>query len=435
MRRFTDGAFELIVVENGTVEAEAVGEPSADGAHADADADGWTRIRNPRNEGFAFAANQGLDRARGPVVAILHDDVIVGPGWMRRARALLDANESIGAVGPAMNECLGAQRMRMVSYAVKDAGDGGDAGDGVAAFAQLWAAEHQGEIAIVPRLSGACLVLRREVVMRVGGFDTFFGLGKGAEDDYTLRVARAGWKLAIALDVFVHHQGGVTYRRRQHDPRRAADDGWRVLCAKLNHPVTSAAPADLARLGAVPFDLTRDRLPLRYDHIFCREAPPLALSCRQPVRFLCIADDLDRHGREVAPRARGIEADGAATGWRAVVLRFVAAFSGRDPVALVVRVEPPRPGDAEVALAEVAAALARADVSLADVPEILFEATAIPAGSRGSIYTAAQIFLRTDGERDQIRAREAAACGLALVDAKLGSGELRRSLAARQTSR
>src|SRR4029077_15740950 len=109
--------------------------------------------------------------------------------------------------------------------------------------------------------------------------------------------------------------------------------------------------------------------------------------------------------------------------------------SGRDPVALVVRVEPPRPGDAEVALAEVAAALARADFSRADVPEILFEATATPAGSRGSIYTAAQIFLRTDGDRDQIRAREAAACGLTLVDATLGSSELRRALAALQISR
>ena len=96
----------------------------------------------------------------------------------------------------------------------------------------------------------------------------------------------------------------------------------------------------------------------------------------------------------------------------------------------MVRVEPPRPGDAELALAEVAAALARADVSLADVPEILFEATVIPPACRGSIYTAVQIFLRTDGERDQNHAREAAACGLALVDGNLGPGELRRALAA-----
>ena len=30
------------------------------------------------------------------------------------------------------------------------------------------------------------------------------------------------WKLAIALDVFVHHQGGTTHRRLGRDPRRVA---------------------------------------------------------------------------------------------------------------------------------------------------------------------------------------------------------------------
>ena len=150
-----------------------------------------------------------------------HDDVLVGPGWMRRARALLAADPAIGVVGPASNECAGAQRMRMVSY------DG--AGD-AAAFSELWAAEHQGELAIVPRLAGMCLVMRREVMMRVGGFDTLFGWGKGADEDFSVRAARAGWKLAIALDVFVHHQGGATYRRLRARP---APGGRRGLARVL----------------------------------------------------------------------------------------------------------------------------------------------------------------------------------------------------------
>src|SRR5439155_14453666 len=142
------------------------------------------------------------------------------------------------------NEHAGAQRMRMIGYA--------GAGE-AAAFAEIWAAEHAGELVQVPRLGGMCLVLRHETVMRVGGFDTAFGAGKGADDDYCVRVARAGWRLAIALDVFVHHDGGATYRRLGQDPRRAADAGWRALCAKWEHPVAATTPADLARLGAAPF--------------------------------------------------------------------------------------------------------------------------------------------------------------------------------------
>jgi len=358
------------------------------------------------------------------VLAILHDDVVVGPGWMMRARALLEADATIGAVGPAMNECAGAQRMRMVCC-------GG--ADDTAPFAALWAAEHQGELAIVPRLSGACLIVRREVVMRMGGFDTLFGVGKGADDDFSVRVARAGWKLAIALDVFVYHQGGASHRRLGRDPRRVASEGWRAFCAKWDHPLAADKPAHLARLGAAPFDLARDRVPLRYAHVFCPEAPPLALTCRHPVRFLCVADDLDQTDDERAATGDGIGHDLA--GWRGIILRFVQAFTARDPVALVVRIEPPRAAAPQVALAEIAGALSRAGISITDLPEVLFESTALPPACRGSIYTAARIFLRTASERDQIRAREAAACGVGVVDADLAPVELRRIVAAYQGTR
>ena len=194
--------------------------------------------------------------------------------------------------------------MRMVSY-------GG--ADDAAAFTELWAAEHQGELAIVPRLAGMCLVLRREVVMRVGGFDTLFGWGKGADEDFSVRAARAGWKLAIALDVFVHHQGGATYRRLGRDPRRVADEGWRTFCSKWDHAASANTAGDFARLGAAPFDLARDRVPLRYTHIFCPEAPPQALACRQPIRFLCVADDLDASGAPTAHARGGARWSGASS--------------------------------------------------------------------------------------------------------------------------
>ena len=413
VRRFTEVPRELILVANG-VTGEAARAVEELGAR-DADI---VVIANARNQGFAYAANQGLDRARGAVLALLHDDVVVGPGWIRRALALLAAAPDVGAVGPASNECQGAQRMRMVSYA---------GADQLAWFAEAWAGEHQGELVLAPRLAGMCLVLRRQVVMRVGGFDTGFGLGKGADDDYSVRVARAGWRLAIALDWFVHHQGGASYRQRGLDPRRAAEAGWRACCAKWDHPPAAAAAADLARLGALPFDLTRDRVPLRYEHVFCAEAPALALACRQPLRFLCFADDDDGDG------ATGGDAEDqgalAIGGWRAVVLRFVQTFTARDPVALVIRIEPPVAGAAERALARIGALLARAGIALEPaLPEVLFEATPLPPARRGSIYTATRALLLTGADADPIHAREAEACGLPVVGPDASGEELRRLL-------
>jgi hypothetical protein len=115
-----------------------------------------------------------------------------------------------------------------------------------------------------------------------------------------------------------------------------------------------------------------------------------------------------------------------------VVRSFVETFTVRDPVALVVRIEPPTAGAPELALAEIAATLTRAGFAIADLPEVLFEATVLPPACRGSIYTAARVFLRTASERDRLRAREAAACGLQVVDASAASDDLRRVLAAHQ---
>jgi hypothetical protein len=255
-------------------------------------------------------------------------------------------------------------------------------------------------------------------VMRIGGFDTLFGWGKGADEDFSVRAARAGWKLAIALDVFVHHQGGATYRRLGRDPRRVAEEGWRTFCGKWDHAATANTAGDFARLGAAPFELARDRVPLRYTDIFCPEAPPQALASRQPIRFVCVADEMDHPGQ-----------DG---GWRAVLRRFVETFTARDPVALVVRIEPPTAGAPALALTEIAATLTRAGFAIADLPEVLFEATVLPPACRGSIYTAARVFLRTASERDRLRAREAAACGLEVVDATATPDDLRRVLAANQ---
>ena len=413
----TGGPLEIIVVDNGSGGEVTRAAQEAAAVSASAHGRAVAVIQNPNNEGFAFACNQGLDRARGQVLAIVHDDVVVGPGWMRRAVALLAADPAIGLVGPATNDAAGAQRMRAAS-----AGGAEDA----AAFAELFAAEHQGESVLVPRLAGLCLIVRREVVMRVGGFDTLYGLGKGADDDFSVRVARAGWRLAIALDVFVHHQGGAGYRRRGVDPRRAADAGWRAFCARWNHPPGRTAPVDLAALGAGPFDLARDRVPLRHDHVYCPEAPPLALSCRQPLRFLCVADEAEAPagGAGRGGHRAGVGGD---HGWRRVLLTFVRAFTARDPVVLVIRVEPATSGAADRVLAEVSHLLEAAAMPLRDVPEVLFEATPLPPARRGSIYTAARVFLRSDDPGDAIHARDAAACGLAVFDSGLSPVALRQA--------
>ena len=51
----------------------------------------------------------------------------------------------------------------------------------------------------------------RRVHEKVGGLDEAFGLGFFEDDDYCRRVAEAGWEVACAEDVFVHHHLSASF--------------------------------------------------------------------------------------------------------------------------------------------------------------------------------------------------------------------------------
>ena len=46
----------------------------------------------------------------------------------------------------------------------------------------------------------------------VGVFDMAFGKGYGEENDFCLRATALGWKHLHALDVFVYHEGGASFK-------------------------------------------------------------------------------------------------------------------------------------------------------------------------------------------------------------------------------
>jgi len=76
---------ELIVVDNGSTDgtADAVAAASEGGAAGSSGGEGTvTRlIRNPGNDGFVVAVNQGAREAAGELLVLLNPDAHVRPGW------------------------------------------------------------------------------------------------------------------------------------------------------------------------------------------------------------------------------------------------------------------------------------------------------------------------------------------------------------------
>lgn len=83
-------ATEVVVVDNGSTEAEASDIARRAGA---------TAIRSPTNLGFAGGVNLGLRHAGGEIIGLLNDDAVAGPGWLDAAWDVL-GDRTVAAVTP-----------------------------------------------------------------------------------------------------------------------------------------------------------------------------------------------------------------------------------------------------------------------------------------------------------------------------------------------
>ncbi len=105
-------------------------------------------------------------------------------------------------------------------------------------FARRWRDEHRGLWFTTTKLSGFCLLMKRVVYERIGRLDERFGLGLFDDDDLAVRARQAGFGLAVARDLFVHHFGSRTFAGNgvdseallEENARRFADN-WGVRCS------------------------------------------------------------------------------------------------------------------------------------------------------------------------------------------------------------
>lgn len=382
----TQRPYELILVDNGSTEDVAGAIASMKPTRGRI-----VLLRNERNEGFAFAVNQGLARATGSVLVVLNNDTRVTPEWATRSIALLNAHPRIGAVGPLTNRASGPQVLAAVGYDVNAPDAGLDS------FARSRAHEHAGKFVLLARLVGLCMVLKRELLDRIGGFDPCFGLGNFEDDDFSLRAMRAGFRLAVACDVFVHHQGSATFREQKFDAAGLMRANWEWFCAKYDHEGTLGVPYPATKLAlARPFDAARDVVPLRPSEVF-EHATPLALHGARSTRVLAIADGCDDR-------------------WIDAVREFCATHGSNDDVTLVVRVEPATKRVLDAVGARLEALVA--EIGDAAMPDVLVDATPIAPSARGGLFAAVNAWLPTASARNWIHEREAALAGVpTFVDA------------------
>ena len=130
---------------------------------------------------------------------------------------------TLGLVGPMSNYATPPQLVENVPY--RDMGE-------MQGFARMWRDRHRGQWFTVPKLSGFCLLMKRAVYEAIGGLDERFGMGLFDDDDLGERSRRAGFELAVAHDLFVHHFGSRTFAGNGVDAGKLLDENARRFAAK-----------------------------------------------------------------------------------------------------------------------------------------------------------------------------------------------------------
>jgi len=181
--------YEVIIVDNGS-------NPTYEGD---------ATIRNETNLGFPVAVNQGIRASKGDVICVLNNDVVVTPGW---AEKLIQGLETYAIVGPMTNYVVGVQLMSLPVYYDRD---------GLNKLAVDFTKARTGRNLEVNWIIGFCFAFKRSLYDEIGVFDESLWPCSGEEIDFCFRAREKGHKVGVIQDVYVHHEGSMTFKALDED--------------------------------------------------------------------------------------------------------------------------------------------------------------------------------------------------------------------------
>ena len=175
------------------------------------------------NLGFAAGCNRGIGMSSGDFILLLNPDCLLEPDALEAMLDELDSHDKIGAVGPLIlnmdgSEQRGCRRDIPTPWQIFCVGIGLHKlipdHPRFRSFNQI-GAELPDEPVQVQSVSGACILIKRSTIERVGLFDERYFLH--FEDlDWCLRVGRAELQIFFVPQAVAYHVGGVSGRDRRY---------------------------------------------------------------------------------------------------------------------------------------------------------------------------------------------------------------------------
>ena len=155
-------------------------------------------VYHKKSLGFIKSTNHGLKYVRKDAnfVLLLNNDIVIEDNkWL--INLVNSFNDKTGAVAPISNFVMGVQNL---------------------AYNNNLPIEHYAKFLI-----GFCMLIRKDVLDKVGKLDERFGIGGQDDLDISIRIRNAGYKLKINRGVFIHHLGFKSLSLRFKDYKEIED--------------------------------------------------------------------------------------------------------------------------------------------------------------------------------------------------------------------
>lgn len=207
-RHFLEACLNAVAAQDGvSAETILVDNASTDGSvDFSRDRFPWVRvIALPENRGFAGGNNAGVREARGRFVALLNNDTVPEPGWLKALVSGIDEEAGLALV-----------TSRIVYMHDPDLID--SAGDSLLASGGAFKRHHGARVEMAREstevfgVCGAACLMPKRVFDELGGFDEDF-FASHEDVDLSYRARLLGYRCGYVADAIVRHHGSATIGR------------------------------------------------------------------------------------------------------------------------------------------------------------------------------------------------------------------------------
>lgn len=246
-----DLPYELVIVDNNSLDETPALLERCENA---------VIIRNEQNLGFVRGCNQGAKVARGSYLLFLNNDTVVTANWLSSLVATIEGHPRCGAVGCKLVWPNG--RLQEAGSVVWADGSTSGYGRGDDPLSPPYCYLRE-----VDYCSGACLLVRRDLFWKLGGFDERYAPAYYEDADLCLGIARLGYRVLFqpAVVVFHHEFGSSSWEAAKslmEANRQRFREKWKGLLQQRLPP----APQHLLRSRdlrkGTPLLFLDDRIPL-----------------------------------------------------------------------------------------------------------------------------------------------------------------------------